>query len=397
MSKPKKTSEKDETESFIGQIMADGEKEDDFIYRYEGSDDDADNFLVPQFYFRSGISVIDIIVGEGGFASSKISEIFGPNKSGKSELAQLVVEKFLFDNPDGIVQYFDQETALDDKKFKQNPIFRCGRLIVRKGKTMEGCFNSIKKTASVLEKTKSTRPVLYVFDSIASIETEEEAKKEIGKSTYAPQARVLSTALRKIRGILLKTNAHLLLINQIRDKPGEMFNTTDSACGNAIKFYADYRIKMVNIGGFKFKTEAGTPPDGFKIQITTVKNKRVVPMRKVEVPLLFHRVAGFRSGLSDIWSLWDAFKDHGFLKKYKSGGTYVFATEREDWSKQVIRKIDFIRIYTDSLVGDQETKKMTSVIDPSSIIGEGVKFLENAIMSAPPESDDEEDDGEDED
>jgi protein RecA len=338
-----------EKPDLMSRILDQATKDDDYVYVYNS--EEQENFLIPSHHYRTGISVIDTILGEGGFASSKISEVYGPNKSGKSELAQAVVEKFLMDHPDGIAQYFDQETALDDKKFQQIPIFGCGRLIVRKGKTMEKCFSSIQDTATILDKEKIQRPILYVFDSVAAIETEEESKKEIGKSTYAPQARVLSQALRKIRGVLLHTNAHLLLVNQTRDKPGEMFNTNDSACGNAIKFYADYRVKMNNIGIFRFSTkkkgEEDSGPDGFKIQVTTVKNKRATPVRKVEVPLIFHSIGGHRSGLSDVWSLWYELKKWDILKTVKTGGWHSLVTA--SGKSDPMTRSEFLQLYADSV------------------------------------------------
>ena len=368
--------EKDKPD-LMSRILEQANKDDDYVYVYNA--EEQENFLIPSHHYRTGISVIDTILGEGGFASSKISEIYGPNKSGKSELAQAVVEKFLVDHPDGIAQYFDQETALDDKKFQQIPIFGCGRLIVRKGKTMEKCFKSIQDTATILEKEKIRRPILYVFDSVAAIETEEESKKEIGKSTFAPQARVLSQALRKIRGVLLHTDAHLLLVNQTRDKPGEMFNTNDSACGNAIKFYADYRVKMNNIGIFRFsnkkKGEEDSGPDGFKIQVTTIKNKRATPVRKVEVPLLFHSVGGYRSGLSDVWSLWYELKKWDILKTVKTGGWHSLVTA--SGRSEPMTRSEFLKLYSDSIDSSSSGR-----ISETSKLAEAIREYSSKIMDS---------------
>jgi RecA/RadA recombinase len=379
-----------EKPDLMSRIIDQATKDDDYVYVYNSGEQE--NFLIPNHYYRTGISVIDRILGDGGFASSKISEIYGPNKSGKSELAQAVVEKFLIDHPDGIAQYFDQETALDDKKFQQIPIFGCGRLIVRKGKTMEKCFSSIQDTATILDKEKIRRPILYVFDSVAAIETEEESKKEIGKSTYAPQARVLSQALRKIRGVLLRTDAHLLLVNQTRDKPGEMFNTNDSACGNAIKFYADYRIKMNNIGIFRFsakkKGEEDSGPDGFKIQVTTVKNKRTIPVRKVEVPLIFHSIGGYRSGLSDVWSLWYELKKWDILKTAKTGGWHCLVTA--SGKSEPMTRSEFLQLYSDSIDSTSSGR-----IKEGSQLAEALREYTSKIMDSKVNfsSSDDDDDG----
>jgi RecA/RadA recombinase len=230
-----------------------------------------------------------------------------------------------------------------------------------------------------LEKEKIRRPILYVFDSVASIETEEELKKEIGKTTYAPQARILSQALRKIRGVLLHTDAHLLLVNQTRDKPGEMFNTNDSACGNAIKFYSDYRIKMNNVGIFRFaakkKNEEDAGPDGFKIQVTTIKNKRATPVRKVEVPLIFHSIGGFRSGLSDVWSLWYELKKYDILKTVKTGGWHSLVTA--SGKSDPMTKSEFLSLYTSSIDSVASGK-----INPTSQIAEAIREYSSRIMDS---------------
>ena len=365
--------EKEQKDPLLESLIGSG-KDDDYLFVYN-SDEDADgNFLVPKFFFRTGVTPIDLIIGEGGFASSKISEVYGPPKSGKSELAQSVVSAFLVDNPTGIAVYFDQETAIDDKKLRTDPIFGCGRLIVRKSKTLEGIFKTIKRTVNELVKSGTERPVLYVIDSVAATETEEErGSEEIGSKQWASQARVLSTGLRQIRGKLLDTNAHLLVVNQVRLKPGEMFSTQDSACGEALKFYADYRLKMVNIGGYKLgssKKGESKPPDGYKIVVQTVKNKRVTPMRKVTVPLLFSRHFGLESGLSDVFGMWENMKAAGVIMKHKSGGWFKLRDEKEE---DPFQKAGFIDLYRASI--DEQGK-----VIPESSLGRSIVRLESILF-----------------
>lgn len=278
----------------------------DFCFVY--GDEDSEDQMKSHFNFRTGLTVVDAIIGEGGLGSGKISEIYGPNRSGKSELAQKTAETFLEDYPKGIVVYFDEETSLDDKKLDQCPIFQCGRMIIKKAANMEAGFNSIINMMDALIASKHKDPVLIIFDSIASMATKEEHDNAVGKVTVAGQARVLSVALRKIRGKVRQTNAHLIFVNQVRSKVGGMSfgDKSESACGEALKFYSDYRIKMANIGSYRFAS--GGTPDGFKIKIKTIKNKRVPPLREVEVPLMFTAIGDSKSGMSEVWSLYDTMK-----------------------------------------------------------------------------------------
>lgn len=370
--------------SLMEKLMVTATKDDDFCFNY-GSDSDH-NFLIPKYHFRTGIEVLDTILGNGGLASSKITELYGPNKSGKSELAQVIAATFLNDFQDGIVMYFDQETALDDKKLMARPIYKCGRMILRKGKNLESCFNAMIKAAETLVADKVERPILFIFDSVAATGTKEEMENEVGKIIMAGQARVLSVGLRKIRGILLQTNAHLICVNQIRQKPGQMFGSAESACGEALKFYSDYRIQCVNIGGYWLsggKSGKGSS-DGYVIQYRTMKNKRATPNRKVEVPLMFSANGGMSSGLSDPWAIYMA------LSQYKiivARGGILHSKHFE----QPFKKSDWLGMYRDSLVPG------STKIVPDSSIARAIEELRGKVMDpssveVSDEADDDDDD-----
>lgn len=309
-------------------IMAAGS---DFCFVF--GDDECDEQMASTFHYSTGLTVIDAIIGEGGFGSGKISEVYGANRSGKSELAQGAMEHFLNEFPDGLGIYFDEETSLDDKKMAQSPVFRSGRLIVKKSENMESAFNSIIKMMEYLIKSECDQPVFIVFDSVAAMATKEEMANELGKVVVAGQARVLSMALRKIRGMIRKTNAHIMFINQTRNKVGgkSFGSNIESACGEALKFYSDYRLKMSNLGAYRFGK--GGAPDGYKIQVKTIKNKRVAPLKEVNVPLLFHDFGDGKSGFSEIWSLYDMAKEHDLIK-VTGGNARLKGAAKEDTFKR---------------------------------------------------------------
>lgn len=303
----------------------------DFCFVF--GDDDCDEQMTSTYHYSTGLTVVDAIIGEGGFGSGKISEVYGANRSGKSELAQRTMEHFLTHYPSGLGVYFDEETSLDDKKMAQSPVFRSGRLLVKKSENMEAAFNSIIKMMEYLIKGKIDQPVLIVFDSVAAMATKEEMANDLGKVVVAGQARVLSMALRKIRGMIRKTNAHILFINQTRNKVGGMSfgSNIESACGEALKFYSDYRLKLSNLGSYRFGK--GGAPDGYKIQVKTVKNKRVAPLKEVNVPLLFHSFGDPQSGFSEIWSVYDMAKEHALIKVI-GGNARLKGAAKEDTFKR---------------------------------------------------------------
>lgn len=282
----------------------------------------ADNFFEPKYHFSTGIRLLDTIVGEGGFGSGRISEIFGPNRSGKSEIAQRVAATFLTQYQNGLCFYFDQEMALDKKKLQAVPIFRSERFAICYATTIQALFTKVMKMLEAIHDAQADTPILIIIDSIAMTETDGEAKKALKDVTVAEMGRALSVAMRKIKPIIQDTNAHLLIINQIRHKIGDTYNPEESPGGEALKFACDYRLKTLQLGKFYIRSvdekTKGVPPDGFNVRVETIKNKRVPPNRVVEIPLLFRRVNG---GLNDCWSVFNMFRKEevGLLRKITGG------------------------------------------------------------------------------
>lgn len=292
-----------------------------FVYGHSAGDE----FFRPKYHIPTGNRILDGIIGEGGFGTGRISEVYGPNRSGKSEIAQRTVASFLSAFEDGLCWYFDQELALDEKKLNANPILKSDRLTIGFCDTIQKLFAKVEKLLKKIKEAKYTIPILIVIDSIAVMESDAQAKKGIGDVQQPGSgAKAVSEALRKIKPIIQGTNAHLMVINQRRKAiGGDPHAEDESPMGEALKFACDYRIHVQQYNQFWFRDadkKEGKPSDGFYVLAHTIKNKRVPPNRKVWLVILYHPKYG---GLNEEWSVWRLF--HKQLKWFGgSSGNYTF-------------------------------------------------------------------------
>jgi RecA/RadA recombinase len=304
-------------ESIVDRIKTKESDNSIFVYGSE-----AQEFFEPRYHISTGVRMLDTIIGEGGLGTGRISEFFGPNRSGKSEIAQKTCRSFLKQYSGGLCFYFDQEMALDKKKMDSVPEFRSKRFAVAVRPTIQALFSDVEKMLTAIHEANADTPVLIVIDSIAMTETIQEQKKALKDVTVAEMGRVLSVAMRKIKPIIQETNAHLLVVNQLRSKIGDEFTPEESPGGQALKFAADYRVKTLQMGSFyvyrKKDDDQKLPPDGFMMRVETIKNKRVPPNRFVELPLLYHPRTG---GISDEWAVFTMMFKKEIIGK-PSGGVY---------------------------------------------------------------------------
>lgn len=308
------------------------------IIKQSNEDVSAIDFSEPKFWYPSGLQVLDRILGNGGLASGRITEIYGPNRTAKSELSQKFVFEFLTRFPDGIVLYFDQEQALDSKKLVHIKEAGGDRFQPMFAVSAEKLFATLEKMLKFINDSNPNVPILIVVDSLAALRTEAEIDGQLTDLHIAPIARVMSRAFPRIKPILQATAAHLIIINQIRHKPGQQAHQDDeSPGGEALKFWADYRIKTQNFGQYQFSKpkagEAKTPPDGILIGYKTIKNKMAPPLRQCQVPVLFNAVGEPMSGLSDVWSVYDLLKKT--TGDIKVAGGKSFLTLRDETGKNI--------------------------------------------------------------
>jgi recombination protein RecA len=269
-----------------------------------------------------------------------------------------LVEHFLNSQRKGLAFYWDQEQAVDDAKRQKIEAFRSKRVSWEYGVTAERIFDRIIKMCKEIAATASDTPILLALDSLAALETEDEYKMAVNKKgMMGPLAQLMSRVLRKLKPILQETNALLVITNQIRHRPGQMaFQDDESPGGEALKFWADYRIKTSPMGQYRFAMKGadvdddddgdGTgskqrpPPDGLLIKFKTVKNKLAPPLRTITMPMLFAPRHGSPAGLSEVWSLFDHLKKVTKNITVKSGRHYVKLLGAD---KAVVEEVSFTR------------------------------------------------------
>lgn len=256
----------------------------------------------------TGIIGIDKALGIGGIPRGRISEIYGPESSGKSTLSLHVIAQA---QSNGIVSaYVDAEHAFDPEY--------SGRLGVRVGELLISQPDSGEQALEVVEALVRTGEVgCIVIDSVAALVPRAELEGEMGQSFVGLQARLMSQAMRKLTAVTSKSNCALIFLNQLREKVGIMWgNPETTPGGRALKFYSSIRVDLRRGAAI----EHGTEQEGFQCKIKVVKNKLAPPYRQVEVPLMYGK------GLDATASLITEAISLGFVTK--TGAWYSYQGEK---------------------------------------------------------------------
>ena len=253
----------------------------------------------------TGSLSLDLALGIGGLPKGRVTEIYGPEASGKTTLALQVVAEA--QKSGGICGFIDAEHALDPIYAKKLGV-KTDELLISQPDTGEQAL----EIADTLIKSGSIS--VLVIDSVAALTPRAEIEGEMGDHHVGLQSRLMSQALRKLTSSISKTNTMVIFINQIRMKIGIMFgNPETTSGGNALKFYASVRIDIRRIGAIKDKDQI----IGNSTRVKVVKNKVSPPFKVVEFDLMYGKGISKTGELIDLGSKADIVEKAGAWYAYK--------------------------------------------------------------------------------
>jgi len=256
----------------------------------------------------TGAINLDAAIGVGGIPRGRVTEIFGPESSGKTTLALHVVASA--QRAGGAAAYIDAEHALDVEYAKKLGV-DVDNLLVSQPDTGEQGL----EITEILVRSGAVDVV--VVDSVAALVPKAEIEGEMGDSHMGLQARLMSQALRKLAGAINRSRTSVIFINQLREKIGVMFGNPETTTGGrALKFYASVRLDLRRIGPVKDRDVV----IGSHVRVKVVKNKVAPPFRQAEFDIMFDEGISHESLLVDIAS------EAGIIEK--AGAWYNYGKER---------------------------------------------------------------------
>jgi recombination protein RecA len=256
----------------------------------------------------TGSLALDLALGVGGVPRGRVTEIFGPESSGKTTLCQHIVAEA--QKLGGTCAYIDMEHALDP-----GYAAKCGvdvdNLYISQPDTGEQAL----EIAETLVRSGAVDVV--VVDSVAALVPRAEIEGDMGDATMGMQARLMSQALRKLSGAIKQTNTVMVFTNQLRQKIGVMFGNPETTTGGmALKFYASVRLDVRRVESIK----VGQEVVGSRTRVRVVKNKVAAPFRVAEFDILYNE------GISKSGDVLDLGVELGLIEK--RGSFYTYREER---------------------------------------------------------------------
>jgi recombination protein RecA len=266
----------------------------------------------------TGSLSLDIALGVGGIPRGRIVEIYGPESSGKTTLSLHIIAEA--QKAGGMAAFIDAEHALDPK-YAKNLGVDIENLLVSQPDTGE---QALEITESLV---RSGVLSVIVIDSVAALVPRAEIEGDMGDAHMGLQARLMSQALRKLTGVINKSNTCVIFINQIRLKIGVMFGSPETTTGgNALKFYSTIRLDIRRIETIKQGTEA----TGNRVKVKVAKNKIAPPFKIAEFEIMFDK------GISKEGELVELGTNLGLIQK--SGTWFSYGDERIGQGREVAKK-----------------------------------------------------------
>ena len=252
----------------------------------------------------TGALALDLALGVGGIPRGRVTEIFGPESSGKSTLGQHIIAES--QRRGGTAAYIDVEHALDPT-YAANCGVKVEDLLISQPDTGE---QALEITEALV---RSGAVDVIVIDSVAALVPRAEIEGEMGDAHVGLQARLMSQALRKLTGAIGKSGTAVIFINQLREKVGIIFGNPEvTPGGRALKFYASVRIDLRRIESIK----QGNVTIGSRVKAKIVKNKVAPPFRTAEFDIMFDRGISKEGNLVDLGLETGLFKKAGAFFSY---------------------------------------------------------------------------------
>ncbi|MCR4752942.1 MAG: recombinase RecA [Candidatus Saccharibacteria bacterium] len=268
--------------------------------------------------FSTGSLAFDLALG-GGFPKGRIIEIYGPESSGKTTLALHAIAEI--QKQGGQAAFIDAEHALDPAYARKIGVKTDDLLISQPDngeQALEICETLVRSGAVDL----------IIVDSVAALVPQAEIDGDMGDAQMGLQARLMSQAMRKLTGIISKTKATVIFINQIRMKIGVLFGNPETTTGgNALKFYASVRVDIRRIGQIK----DGDNVAGNRTKIKVVKNKIAAPFRTAEFDIMYNE------GISKTGDVLDLGVQYGILDK--AGAFFKYNGDTLGQGREAVKRL----------------------------------------------------------